>query len=302
MANIKINTNFFLRLFIGLFFVLSALLKLQSIDAFEIYMYSFGLLNLSTAFLMARLVISVEILAGFLIIFGVYFKQVVWASILMLLGFTVFIAFLYFSDNEEHCHCFGDAVELSHLSSILKNLVLSVLLVWAYKTFDFKSKYSKIIILLSVAISIAIPFIVSPPDNFNYESYAKKASYNASALNQFLDENESLKQGKHVVTFYGTSCRFCKLASKKMTVIADKSKYPELLSCIFWGDDASIENFYETTYSTQFPYSTLEVGIFLRITDGHMPLILLLENGLVKGNYGYRDLQEEEIIQFMSEK
>ena len=302
MANIKINLNFFLRLFLGLFFVLSAVLKIQSIDAFEIYIYSFGFLNLSTAFLMARLVISIEILAGLLILFGVYFKKVVWASILMLIGFTVFISYLYFTENEEHCHCFGDAIELSHLSSILKNLVIIVLLIWAYRRFEFKSKYPKIIALVALIISLVLPFAISPPDNFSYEHYAKKVSYSETDLKAFLEDNTDFKEGKHVLTFYGTSCRFCKLASKKMTVIADKSKHTDMLSCVFWGDEASIENFYEETYSTHFPYSTLDVGIFLRLTDGHMPLILLLENGQVKANYGYRDLQEDEIIKFMSEK
>jgi len=291
-----------LRILTGIIFIFSALSKLLSIDSFEIYIYSFNILNLPLSFLFARVVIGFELLLGVLFILNAYIKLVALSTLAMLLSFIVFLVYLIFTQNPENCHCFGDILEISHTTSIIKNIIIIGFVLVVLKqqhpsTYKFKTAAT----ILGIVVSMAVPFIVSPPDNFNLSAYANKTSYNEQALQQYLAQKGTL-QGKQVICFYGTGCRFCKLSSKKISVIAKKLNEKEsAFSIVFWGDEARIEKFFTTTNSTRFAYETMDGNQFLQITDGQMPVILLLENGQVKKKYGYRDLNEEEILNFFEE-
>lgn len=291
-----------LRILTGIIFIFSALSKLLSIDSFEIYIYSFNILNLPLSFLFARVVIGFELLLGVLFILNAYIKLVALSTLAMLLSFIVFLVYLIFTQNPENCHCFGDIIEISHTTSIIKNIIIIgfvLVVLKQHKPFSYKFKTAATI--LGIVVSMAVPFIVSPPDNFILSAYANKTSYNEQALQEYLAQKGTL-QGKQVICFYGTGCRFCKLSSKKLTVIAEKiSEKESAFSIVFWGDEERIEKFFTTTNSTRFAYETMDANQFLQITDGQMPLILLLENGIVKKKYGYRDLNEEEILDFFEE-
>ena len=56
------------RALLGILFLFSATAKLIGIDAFEIYLFSFGWFSLGTAFLLARLVIVAEYVLGLLLL------------------------------------------------------------------------------------------------------------------------------------------------------------------------------------------------------------------------------------------
>ncbi len=294
----KIQLQFIVRLLVGGIFISSALFKLQSIDSFEIYIYSFGVCSLNMAFLSARLIIGLELFLGSLLILGTYLKRIIQISIAMLLGFSLFIGYLIVSNSNEHCHCFGDLVEMSHFYSILKNIVLILLLTIIYKSRVKFLKYSRYWAILALIISFALPPIVSPPDSLFYDTYAQKTSYNDAMLNTYLEEQPELKKDKKLLCFFSPACRFCKLSTRKITVIANKINQSNVVRCVFWGDKNAIENFYTTNHSIAFPYKTLDPIRFLKITNGEMPLIILLENGTVKGKYDYRSINEDEIIDF----
>lgn len=287
-----------LRVVLGVIFLASAILKLQSIDSFEVYLYSFGFLKLSTAFIFSRLVISLELLLGVLLIFGIYLRKTITISALMTLFFTAFLVVLAFGDNTDHCHCFGDYLKMSPLASIGKNIVLLVLLGFIYGSSATENKFKKYLFAGFAVLSLAIPMIISPPDTFFIEKYAKKTSYNEQSLNHFLKENNYDNDTK-VLCFFSPTCRFCKLAVKKIAVIANKSNRQQDFQFIFWGSEEKIEQFFEDTHTPVFPYSTLNGHDFLEITDGKMPLIVLLKNGKVQHKYGYRSIEEGEILDFL---
>jgi uncharacterized membrane protein YphA (DoxX/SURF4 family) len=295
------SLNIIIRIVIGLVFEISAIFKLISIDSFEVYIYSFGILSLNFSFLLARFIISIELFAGILLVMGCYLKKVIIASILTLSGFCIFILILLLTNNKDHCHCFGDIVELSHFSSILKNIFLIALLIIIYNNPQVKNKYCKLILLISIAISLALPFIISPPDSFMFEKYSKNINYNETRLSDFINNNVQISEGKSVICFFGSSCRFCKLAAQKISVIATKTNKKDLITYVFWGSEESVASFFEETNSHIFRYLKLDTDIFLKTTNGNMPLIFLLENGNSIKCFGYRDLDENEIIKFLND-
>ncbi|MBK9358412.1 MAG: DoxX family membrane protein [Bacteroidales bacterium] len=290
----------FIRIMVGLILIISAIAKLVSIDSFEIYVYSFGLLNLNLAFFLARLIISFELLTGLLLIFGKYQKQVVLASVLMLVMFSAFIVSLILGGKNEHCHCFGET-EMSHGFSLIKNGLLIVLLLYSKKSIVFRFRFDNIVLVSLLVLSILLPFTITPPDSFFYDKYSKSVSYNDLLLNEYLREQKDYQKGRKILCFFSTGCRFCKLAARKVTVMAKKAENADAVKYIFSGSESSIGRFFKETHSTVFQYSFLPPKRFLRITNGEMPLIVLLEDGVVKGRYGYRDMKDSEIINFIKE-
>lgn len=289
-----------IRIFAGAVFLVSAILKLISIDSFEIYLYGFGIIKLEYAFVLARLIISLEVLIGIVLITGIYVRMAVSFAIAMLLVFSAFILILIFTRNDENCHCFGE-IEMSHSLSLLKNVLLAALLATSFQSQNSKFRNNRLVLIVTAAISLLLPIIVSPPDSFFYARNSKNITYDEFKLNEFLKEHDQFAKGRKMLCFFSTGCRFCKLAARKISVIAKKAGDPEVVSYVFAGAEGSADKFFEETSSTVFPYSFIPPNRFLKITNGVMPLIILLEDGNVKGKYGYRDIREDELIRFMKE-
>lgn len=294
----SVRIKILIRILLGIFFIVSGALKLSSIDSFEIYIYSLGFFNLSFSFLIARLVIAFELILGILLIWGIYFKQVFWITSASMLAFCLFLVSLVLKKETEHCHCFGDYLHMSHTASILKNIAILGAMSFIYRLKECNTKYAKLFLLTSIILGISLPFIISPPDSFYQDKYAKKSTYNLQKLDEYLTDNK-INTDKKIICFLGASCRFCKLAAKKISTISEKTASAHLINYVFWGDSLNVENFFTETNTYKFKYTQLDGGHFLRITDGKMPLIVLLNDGKVIHNYGYRDIDEKEIIQFI---
>jgi hypothetical protein len=90
------------------------------------------------------------------------------------------------------------------------------------------------------------------------------------------------------------------LAAKKISVIADKIGDTTIIKYAFLGTEETVNEFFKETNSTYFNYTILELNRFMKLTKGEMPLILLLEDGKVKGEYGYRSIEEDYFIDFLT--
>lgn len=285
------------RSFLGVIFIVSSILKLVSIDTFEIYVFSLGLFNLELSLVFVRVLLAFELFLGLMLLLGVYTKQTVLFSIIALLGFTVFIVSLIVNNQTEHCHCFGDKIQLNHYQSIIKNVALIPFLFLVRKTKSlFKSCQTLQALVIALASFIAIGFI-SPPDNFLRKTYDRQTTFHEESLNQYLNES-GVNTGKHIVLFLSPECQFCDLASKKLEVILKKIETGYSCKLVFWGEEELITNFLDDHVFEVFDYNILSPVNFLRITEGKMPLILLIDNGEVIQKYGYRNLDEREIIDF----
>ena len=105
-------------------FIIAAILKLISIDSFEIYIYSFGLLNFLFTTIFSRLLIVGELLIGLMFIFKMKYKLVWRTTLIIQILFTLFLIYVMIFRNDDNCHCFGDLIELSPLESIIKNVAI----------------------------------------------------------------------------------------------------------------------------------------------------------------------------------
>jgi len=295
----KQNTLYACKALVGVVFCVSAVLKSLSIESFEIYIFSFQLFGLNFSYLVARIVICAELILGLALLTNIYKKETYIVSLLFLLFFTLFLLYVYFfRGSEENCHCFGDIIELKPLPSIFKNLLFIALLLVSKNASPFLFKREKIIgILLSVVV-FSVVFIVSPPDNwFSSEG----AELNKTALNDafakgILDENDFL-DGDKIISFYGVGCRYCKLADKKIEQIL--RRHPDLnmdVIGVFWGTEENYKEFIENSGVNYSKTYLIDPITFLKITNGTMPVILVIRDGVITNKLKYRDIKENAFL------
>lgn len=299
MNSLSVHKNIiylFIRVFIGIIFIFSAVSKLISMDSFEIYLYGFGIFQLDTAFFISRLLISFEILLGLLFILGLELRKTIFVTLITLILFTLFILYLLVVGRDEDCHCFGEIIKFSHTESIIKNIALIFLSLTLLNAKNFIKKYKILIFSIFLVISILTPFFYSPPDTFFQEEYSKKTNYDEESLNKLL--NEIQLPNKSMLCFYGAKCRFCKLSAKKTAVVAQKLDLDSNILHIFVGNKEEIDSFYIATNTPKYRHISLEIMNFLKISKGNMPLILIIENKKVIKKYGYRDFNEKEVKEF----
>ena len=132
-----------LRVLIGAMFVTTAVLKLLSLDEFELYIYSFGIFSYVAVTVLARLLIAFELLMGLFLLLKQCYKQVWWLMFLSLIGFTSFLIYAALFRNDANCHCFGDFIELNPLHSLVKNGITMALLLCIRKESDYRFRFRK---------------------------------------------------------------------------------------------------------------------------------------------------------------
>ncbi len=292
-----------IRLFLGGFFIFSGVSKLLGMDAFEVYLFQLSKLPFDWAAFSARLLVAVEIFLGLLLMIKLKWNSAWRASVFLLLVFSVFLILQIAKNNTENCFCLGELMDLSPTESLVKNGLFLLLLFWVRhpKNLPFYSR-GNLFAFLIFLVSLSIPLITSPPDFF-YQKPNETRAFDQIALDENFEKNafpDDLRQGKKLVSFYSTRCKFCKMSSSKISVIVEKENIPmENVATVFVAKkDSTIQHFYDETGSLDFRHISIENSDFLKITRGRFPLTLLLENGEVKHKMSYRDLDEGVIREF----
>ena len=176
-----------IRLLLGAFFIGTAVLKLLSIDNFEVYIYSFGLFSYTWTTFFSRLLIFIELLIGISLILKICFKQIWWLTMLMMVGFTLFLVYAAIFRNDSNCHCFGDLIELNPIQSILKNIITIVLLLFVRKeqSYNYKPVLIKWLIASTIVVSLVVSFVLLPMDIVYNKIYSEKENERNDQRNHY---------------------------------------------------------------------------------------------------------------------
>lgn len=277
-----------LRLLLAAVFMVSAVAKLFAIDDFELYVFSYGFFSLNASYMVARVCIAVEFLVGLFLALGWWARWVQLLALAMLLFFSLFLCYAALVGRTDSCQCFGRLADFNPAQSLLKNallIVLVLLLVGFYRPLGFP-KPSKIRVVLSIVFVLAsfvAVFCISVPDNWLYGG--EESRYDKVLLEEAVSPGgalaeEGLAEGHQLVAFVTPGCPYCRMTREKLSSIASRHHL----------DTASI-HYYEP--------QELPDGLFLQITYGQRPLILLLDNGVPVVTYHYRNINEKEIAGFL---
>ena len=292
-----------LKILLGLVFIVSAILKIADMDRFEIYIYSYHFFSLNFSFLVARAAIIVELVLGIGLVSNCFHKLLWWGSMLMLIGYTGLLVYALALGRTDNCHCFGDYLQFNPWQSILKNVVLMALFALVYRVKGWHFKGDRLaLIALMVACTVAV-FAVSPPDNYtpSYETAEnlQQELFYEALQNPPLDRF-NLTEGRKVVGIFSSGCDYCMMTAQKTSLMQQFYGFPEEdVFYIFMGTEEGVENFYQESESTTYPYIIYDdVVSLLQMTNGVFPILLLMDNGTVVHEYTFRNMKEDEIKAF----
>ena len=285
------------REFLGLVFILSAVAKLAGADNFELYVFSLGAFSLGASFVIARLVIALELFLGVWLMLNTHPKLSIKLAAAVLAGFSAFLVVMIIKGSKDNCHCFGDLVDFTPVQSLIKNAVLLGITVLSLKVKPFNIPYKNLIVSLVAVASLAAVFIISPPDNFRYSEYAIDG-FNQEVFDKAVADGQidaALAEGDDVICFFSFGCEFCHMTAKKLSVMLSRGDFEGsavnvLIAGKYDDFDAEAAAFFA---DSQLPYNsidTLSAATFLRITNGHYPVVIHTLDGHLLQQWSYRDL------------
>ena len=292
-----------LKVLLGLVFIVSAILKIVDMDRFEIYIYSYHFFSLNFSFLAARFAIILELVLGVGLISHTLHKLYWWGSMAMLAGYSLLLIYALTLGRTDSCHCFGDFLQLDPKQSLIKNGVLMLLFLLIYRMESWKTPFRWLILIIAVMASSIGVFVASPPDNYT-SNYDPDHNLQTERFDTMLDEapldSLNLREGKQVVCFFSTGCDYCQMAARKLSLMQQFYGFPEEnITYLFVGNEEGIEKFYGQSESARYRDVLYpDVTRLLKAVDGNMPTIVFMENGEVVHEYGFRNMNEDEIKAF----
>lgn len=293
----------------GLIFIYSGYTKLNPIEPFEYTFVDLGIGGWRLAPFIARFIIGLEFFIGFLLISSIFIKRfTVKLTVVSLIIFCVYLIFILNSNgNNGNCGCFGNAIVMTPLQALIKNIVMLVICYFIYKYYNGLSyqKIGKWIFGVFFITAFAMPHILNYVD-FNYsEAYLTKKE------NQFKLELDSVYSnaiirkppkslvfGKHVIAFMSMSCPHCRIAAKKLRLIKKQNSSISIY-LILNGDYKKIKPFFEDTKANNIDYCILNGKNFVYLAGLTMPAIYLINNSIVENRVDYIQLDQFEIEKWL---
>ena len=291
-----------LRIGIGAFFIVSAILKLLSIGQFELYIYSFNIVGYTLSGLAARAIIAAEILVGLLLIVKIKYKAAWWLSLLMLIGFSFLLVYVILFRNDSNCHCMGDLVEIKPSISLIKNLVAIALMLCIRKEEDYHFRGRIAVLVVAFIAAIVPPFILFPVDNiYNMFYKTDNLNYNETEFNALMADSTmqdvSFEKGNYIVGVVSSGCEFCHTGCLKLSEIVSNNQLDSSrVVYLIWGDSTSIRQFRTETKSDSFRFIQISPIRAIHIVNGQFPTFLLMHDGDVQRTADLHQLTEKEVV------
>ncbi|RMA57833.1 BT_3928 family protein [Ulvibacter antarcticus] len=127
------------RLFVGILFIISGLIKLNDPVGFSFKLKDYfapEVLNLEFlvpyVLIMAIFIVIFEVLVGIMILIGYAKKFTLWSLLLMIVFFTFLTFYSAYFNKVTDCGCFGDAIKLTPWESFTKDIILLVFVLILY--------------------------------------------------------------------------------------------------------------------------------------------------------------------------
>jgi uncharacterized membrane protein YphA (DoxX/SURF4 family) len=162
----------FSRLFVGILFIISGLIKLNDPVGFSFKLKDYfapDVLNMEFlvpfTLMIAIFVVIYEVMLGVMILLGYAKKFTIWSLLLMIIFFTFLTFYSAYFEKVTDCGCFGDAIKLTPWESFTKDIVLLILISILYFGRDFikpifTSNLRKIIVYVSFIGSLLFGYFV----------------------------------------------------------------------------------------------------------------------------------------------
>ncbi|MFM6954672.1 MAG: BT_3928 family protein [Sphingobacteriaceae bacterium] len=152
----------FSRIFVGLLFIFSGLIKANDPLGFSYKLQEyFEVFHLpffnDYASVIAIFLCGLEIILGAALLLGIYAKKVAWGLLALIVFFTFLTFYSAYFKVVTSCGCFGDAIPLSPWQSFSKDLVL---LVFILVVFVYRNQIQPVFAKASLQASLVAPLCI----------------------------------------------------------------------------------------------------------------------------------------------
>ncbi|WP_281228801.1 BT_3928 family protein [Flavobacterium aquiphilum] len=154
----------FSRIFVGILFIISGLIKLNDPVGFSYKLaeyFSEPVFNMPIfvpyALAIALFIVILEVFLGVMLLIGFKSKLTIWLLLLLIIKFTFLTFYSAYFDVVKDCGCFGDALHLTPWQSFTKDVVLLFFILILFVNMKlvkpiFSDKVQNSLALLSVAL------------------------------------------------------------------------------------------------------------------------------------------------------
>ena len=318
----RVQSSKLINIGIGSVFIIAAILKLISIDEFEIYIYSFNILSFLLTTFVSRIIIAAEFALGLLLILNRNCKFIRRVTLIVLASFTLFLIYAAIFRHDSNCHCFGELIQLNPIQSIIKNLILIVFLIIGQQTTDNRQqsmvnsqqsmvrvrvrvRVKLLLVLLSCSLLV---FIVSPPDSIYKMIYSTEKEVSSIDLYASLDEVVKIdfkedeialdsisafdmNEEMQLIAIVSSGCKYCRLGLKKLSLIMkNEGISPDNVDIFIWGSPDGIMDFRAETMTEDFDYWHIMPNNAIKITYGRFPIFIWIKEKEIVKIGDFRDI------------
>lgn len=293
---------------VGGVFIIAAILKLISIDEFEIYIYSFNIFSFLLTTFVSRIIIIGEFILGLFLILKINYRFVWKTSLIILILFTLFLTYVAIFRRDSNCHCFGELIELNPLESIVKNLILILLLLLSQQS-AVSVQSPKFFVLSSSFLVLIVVFIISPPDSIYKMIYSTEKEVSSIDLHESFDEVVKIDfkedeiafdsissfdvKEKQLIAVVSSGCKYCKLGLKKLSLMMKNGGIsPDDVDIFIWGSPDGIIDFRSETMTEDVDYWHIMPNNAIKVTYGRFPIFIMMENKNIIKIGDFRDLDD----------
>lgn len=300
---------------VGGVFIIAAILKLISIDEFEIYIYSFNIFSFLLTTFVSRIIIIGEFILGLFLILKINYRFVWKTSLIILILFTLFLTYAAIFRRDSNCHCFGELIELNPLESIVKNLILILLLLLSQQSAvsgqqsAVSGQRPKFFVLSSSFFVLIVVFIISPPDSIYKMIYSTEKEVSSIDLHESFDEVVKIDfkedeiafdsissfdvKEKQLIAVVSSGCKYCKLGLKKLSLMMKNGGIsPDDVDIFIWGSPDGIIDFRSETMTEDVDYWHIMPNNAIKVTYGRFPIFIMMENKNIIKIGDFRDLDD----------
>lgn len=278
-------------------------MKLYPVEFFENDLLLHGLSTEPIVPYQSRILIAAEMYLGLGLILGVFLKWTIRLSLIMLLGYTAWLAVLISKEgNIGNCGCFGDIIQMTPLQAIIKNIGLIAFLIPLLKwppVAQFKFQRAGAISIFLVSVSL--PFILSPifyttPTVYNAEGRPQLKIFDLGADSTQI---APYGEGKKIIAFFLSGCEHCRLAGARMEAIKKSNSSLPFYAVIQSTNNDSMEEFLVKS-NISFPYiTTPDLTAMVKVAGSDYPIILYLNEGYIEKSLTMYDLNKSDMEQWL---
>ena len=230
----------------------------------------------------SRFIIAIELFIAIAILQRNYLKKlVIPTSIIMLILFSLHLAYSIFLGDSENCGCFGELIPMSPLQALIKNIITLGFLGYLYKNIpeDTKNDYSKLSIQFLSILLLIFAFVPVQTVGKNKR---------VSGFSEYVVSDLNMNEGKKILCFFDAGCEHCMEAAKSLNELSDSIAYFPEIHIIFSDSEADrIPDFFDHA-GREYSYQVLpfyneddEINSYLEILgyEYENPAVIYLDNG-----------------------